>query len=175
MFAANYLYKADEVSYTPKDTSWNVDSVDKAINDLYGKTDGVMKIPTETKDITKNGTDIDVTNYAKVNVDVATKPKYIFGYGGYSTTSGGGSATYSWWYIKNNMESYSSKVVEWTSGYNYEDEYVKVSGSGHSRSVFIKKNCIKVQGETTSPVSENTIISSSGFYSITPFFLIFEK
>ena len=37
VFAANYLYKADEVSYDPKDTNWNVDNVDSAIKELYNK------------------------------------------------------------------------------------------------------------------------------------------
>ena len=37
VYAANYLYKADEVSYDPKDTNWNVDNVDSAIKELYNK------------------------------------------------------------------------------------------------------------------------------------------
>ena len=35
--AANYLYKADEVSYTPSNTNWEVDNVDSAIKELYNK------------------------------------------------------------------------------------------------------------------------------------------
>ncbi len=31
---SNYLYKADEVSYTPKDNTWNVSDVNEAINSL---------------------------------------------------------------------------------------------------------------------------------------------
>ena len=36
-YAANYLYQADEVSYTPSNTNWDVDNVDDAINELYNK------------------------------------------------------------------------------------------------------------------------------------------
>lgn len=32
---SNYLYKADEVSYNPKDNTWNVDNVKGAIDELY--------------------------------------------------------------------------------------------------------------------------------------------
>ena len=39
VFAINYLYKADEISYDPKDTSWDVDNVNSAIGDLYSKLD----------------------------------------------------------------------------------------------------------------------------------------
>ena len=35
VFAANYLYQADEVSYTPSDKDWKVDNVDDAIKELY--------------------------------------------------------------------------------------------------------------------------------------------
>ena len=31
---SNYLYRSDEVSYTPSDTSWNVQNVEQALNDL---------------------------------------------------------------------------------------------------------------------------------------------
>ena len=31
VYASNYLYQADEVSYEPTDTNWNVSSVDRAI------------------------------------------------------------------------------------------------------------------------------------------------
>ena len=67
---SNYLYSSDEVSYTPGDNSWNVNSVDKALDDLYTKTTTMMPIPTQTKSITSNGNNIDVKNYAKVNVNV---------------------------------------------------------------------------------------------------------
>ena len=73
---SNYLYKADEVSYTPSDINWNVDSVDKAIDDLYTRTTTMMPIPTATKTITSNGSNIDVLNYAKVNVNISTNPTY---------------------------------------------------------------------------------------------------
>ena len=36
-YASNYLYKADEVSYEPTDTNWNVNNVDSAIKELYNK------------------------------------------------------------------------------------------------------------------------------------------
>lgn len=46
--------------------------------------EGYMKIPTETLDITKNGDGIDVTNYAKVNVNVPeTTGKGIYWDSGY--------------------------------------------------------------------------------------------
>lgn len=35
VFAANYLYQADEVSYTPDNNEWDVDNVDDALRDLY--------------------------------------------------------------------------------------------------------------------------------------------
>ena len=46
---ASYLYKADEVSYTPKDNNWDVNNVEGAINDLYDKANnsganGTLKI-----------------------------------------------------------------------------------------------------------------------------------
>ena len=67
----SYLYSANEVSYSPSDSDWNVDSVDKAIDDLYTRTTTMMPIPTATKTITSNGSNIDVKDYAKVNVNVA--------------------------------------------------------------------------------------------------------
>ena len=137
VFAANYLYKADEVSYTPSNTNWEVDNVDSAINELYSmindansallslkNTDiakavgangdtfssvinklgtitdqknksftvngtsaitipagyyngqgtinvsGLVPTPSGTKTITSNGTNIDVSNFANVTVNV---------------------------------------------------------------------------------------------------------
>ena len=66
----SYLYSANEVSYSPSDNSWNVDNVESAIDDLYSKAKTYMPIPTATKSITSNGNNIDVKNYAKVNVNV---------------------------------------------------------------------------------------------------------
>ena len=42
--AANYLYQANEVSYTSKNKEWQVDNVESAINDLYEKTDVTKKV-----------------------------------------------------------------------------------------------------------------------------------
>ena len=66
----NYIYKADEVSYTSNSSEWNVSDVKSAIDDLYNRTTTMMPIPTATKSITSNGSNIDVKNYAKVNVNV---------------------------------------------------------------------------------------------------------
>ena len=38
VLGANYLYKANEVSYTPEDSEFEVDNVEDAINDLYSLT-----------------------------------------------------------------------------------------------------------------------------------------
>lgn len=39
VFAINYLYNANDVSYDPKDETWDVDNVNSAIGDLYSKID----------------------------------------------------------------------------------------------------------------------------------------
>lgn len=67
VFAANYLYKADEVSYTPKDTSWNVDSVDKAINDLYTTAEELKSNSNPTY------TDVAISNQYSVPVEAGKK------------------------------------------------------------------------------------------------------
>ncbi len=69
---SNYLYNSYEVSYIPNDTTWHVESVDKALDDLHYKVKNYMPIPTATKTITSNGADIDVKEYAKVNVNVSS-------------------------------------------------------------------------------------------------------
>lgn len=44
----------------------------------YVKTSGLMKTPTATKNITSNGNNQDVRDYAKVNVNVNQTPSYSF-------------------------------------------------------------------------------------------------
>ena len=60
--AATYLYHADEVSFTPKNTEWNVDDVDGALKDLYDK----VNKPTPTAKLVGTYTGaktIDVSSY----------------------------------------------------------------------------------------------------------------
>ncbi len=66
----SYLYSSNEVSYTPEDTSWTVSNVEQALNDLRNKAKNYMPIPTETLNIIENGSNIDVINIAKVNVNI---------------------------------------------------------------------------------------------------------
>ena len=49
VFAAKYLYKADEVSYDSKDATWNVDNVDSAIKSLYSMINEVNSSLTDLK------------------------------------------------------------------------------------------------------------------------------
>ncbi len=64
---SNYLYKADEVSYTPGDTTWNVSDVNSALNDLHDKAKNYIPKPSGNKQITISSTGtsspVDVTNY----------------------------------------------------------------------------------------------------------------
>ncbi len=74
---SNYIYSSDEVSYTPSDQTWNVSSVSKALDDLREKAKNYIPIPTATKSITSNGSNIDVLNYSKVNVNVEGVATYL--------------------------------------------------------------------------------------------------
>ena len=36
--SANYLYQANQISYTPSDTTWNATNINEALNELYAKS-----------------------------------------------------------------------------------------------------------------------------------------
>ncbi len=74
---SNYFYNANEITYMPDDQTWSVSSVSKALDDLRDKAKNYIPKPTETKSITSNGSNIDVTNYAKVNVNVKGAAIYL--------------------------------------------------------------------------------------------------
>ena len=42
VYAATYLYDAEEVSYTPEDASWKVSTVDAALNDIKAKSGSAL-------------------------------------------------------------------------------------------------------------------------------------
>ena len=67
----SYLYSSNEVSYTPSDSSWSVGNVKEALDNL--KTTSLLVKPSGTKSITSNGSNIDVSGYASVNVNVSQK------------------------------------------------------------------------------------------------------
>ncbi|MBR1718086.1 MAG: hypothetical protein IJ715_02305, partial [Bacilli bacterium] len=44
VFAANYLYHANEVSYTSNNKNWDVDNVKDALDELYSKIDSGVTV-----------------------------------------------------------------------------------------------------------------------------------
>ncbi|MBP3766137.1 MAG: hypothetical protein J6G98_03045 [Bacilli bacterium] len=42
VYAATIFYDAEEVSYTPSDTSWKVSTVDQALNDIKAKSGSAL-------------------------------------------------------------------------------------------------------------------------------------
>ena len=67
----SYLYFSNEVSYTPSNSNWNVGNVNEALDNLKITSDLVK--PSGTKSITSNGSKIDVSGYASVNVNLSQK------------------------------------------------------------------------------------------------------
>lgn len=64
VFASNYLYHADEVSYDPQNTNWHVSNVDEAIEELYDK---VNDSKVELIGQYSGNQNIDVSSYKKDN------------------------------------------------------------------------------------------------------------
>ena len=67
----SYLYSSNEVSYTPSNSNWNEGNIKESLDNL--KTTSVLVKPSGTKSITSNGSNIDVSGYARVNVNVSQK------------------------------------------------------------------------------------------------------
>ena len=73
-----YTSDAEDIKDGIKDLANNKNiaiegGVDTASTMLTKIKNGTMKTPTATKSISSNGTDIDVLNYAKVNVSVQSR------------------------------------------------------------------------------------------------------
>ena len=85
---------AGSVTYTPSDTSWKVNNVSSALNELY------QKVPTGSQSITANGT-YNIANKASVDVNVPNTLQLVGTYQLDSTHKGTYSTTF-------NMTSYSN-------------------------------------------------------------------
>ena len=90
IYAATYLYDAEEVSYTPSDTSWKVSTVDAALNDIKAKSGSALtnlKNTNIAKAVSANGSTL---------TDVITKLGTIANRGNLTKTiNPGGSVTLS--------------------------------------------------------------------------------
>ena len=233
VYASNYLYQADEVSYEPTDTNWNVNNVDSAIKELYNKINdansalltlkntniakavgangdtfssvinklaaiinqgnksftvsgtssitipsgyyngtgtinvsGLVPTPTGTKTITSNGSNIDVSNLATVNVNVPNTNSAT-----YSVTSNGTKdmgATNNYRYVSVNVPTSSLRYTgatllgDSTGSYVYNDDYIYVivaQGQGYTAAGTIISNGQVIYNDAPSSL---TTVSISG-------------
>lgn len=90
VLAANYIYKADEISYTPNNNEWNVDNVDDALKDLYNKVNNQDIVETNllNNDLTFTKTDSSSTQSGRESSVNFTKSSNIFIRGGGNAYSG---------------------------------------------------------------------------------------
>ena len=94
--ALAYTYAANQITYTPKDTTREVDNVKDAIDDLYNKKWNIALLGTDNYDATHNYDyqhTYDLTTYN--NYKKFTEDNFIVSFKSLSAMSGGGSTSLS--------------------------------------------------------------------------------
>jgi len=78
---AAVLYKANQVTYTPQDSSWNVSTVDEALNNLYGNFGTLKAEHNKLKtEISKTLTNAGITTAPDASVDTMIENINEFNY-----------------------------------------------------------------------------------------------
>ena len=71
VYAANYLYHANEVSYTSNNKNWDVDNVKDALDELYAKKAVIKELKAEIADV-KNMNVMNKLSYQGVSASWST-------------------------------------------------------------------------------------------------------